>query len=164
MHWKKSSNNNKKQVLSTPISEVSENVCFISWLVSYIVCIHIQYFLRNNLQKYLQELIKRRSKVQEKNTSCELTLILINEKHFPKTISQWELDYGLFTNLPRIIDAWNFSLSSFKLKEVSYLSWQNICPITCHIKLKCFLRTRLLENLLFCKISHICHCELSKLI
>ena len=37
--------------------------------------------------KYL-ELIKRRSKVQEKNMSCEQLYILTNEKHFPKTNSQ----------------------------------------------------------------------------
>ena len=37
--------------------------------------------------KYLG-LIKRRSKVQEKNMSCERALNLTNEKHFPKTISQ----------------------------------------------------------------------------
>ena len=43
---------------------------FISWLVSIGVFIHIQYFLdmvRKNSKQYLLELIKRRSKVQEKN-------------------------------------------------------------------------------------------------
>ena len=40
------------------------------------------------MYKYLLELIKRRSKVQEKNMSCKRTLILTNEKHFPKIISQ----------------------------------------------------------------------------
>ena len=35
--------------------------------------------------------------------SCERALSFDNEKHFPKTISQYEFDYGLFTNLPRII-------------------------------------------------------------
>ena len=32
-------------------------------------------------------------------------------------ISQWEFDYGLFTNLPRIIIPHDFSPSSFKLKR-----------------------------------------------
>ena len=41
---------------------------FISWLVSFEVCIH-RYFC--DVWKYLLELIKRRSKVQEKNMSCE---------------------------------------------------------------------------------------------
>ena len=39
-------------------------------------------------------------------------------------------------------------------KEVSYLSWQNTHPnlkITCHMKLKFFLWTKLLENLLLGK-------------
>ena len=44
--------------------------------------------------------------------------MLTNEKHFPKTISQWEFDYPLFTNLPRTNVACNFSPSSFKLKRV----------------------------------------------
>ena len=46
--------------------------------------------------------------------SCERAL---NFYHFPETISQWEFDYGLFTNLPRIIVACDFSPSSFKLKR-----------------------------------------------
>ena len=48
---------------------------FISWLVSLGVCIQIQYFcdvLRNKLQTIKRSKIsKRRSKVQEKNMSCE---------------------------------------------------------------------------------------------
>ena len=39
-------------------------------------------------------------------------------------------------------------------KEVSYLSWQNTYPnlkTTCHIKLKFFLWTKLIENLLLAK-------------
>ena len=59
------------------------------------------------------ELIKIRSKVQEKNMSCEQTL---NFDQW-KTTSQWEFDYGLFTNLLRIIVSCDFSLSSFKLKK-----------------------------------------------
>ena len=66
--------------------------------------------------KYL-ELIKRRSKVQEKNMSCELLYILANEKHFPKTNSQWEFDYGLFRDLPRIVKFTDFSPSSSNLKR-----------------------------------------------
>ena len=84
---------------------------------------------------------------------------MTNEKKFPKTISQWEFDYGLFINLPRIIVACDLFPSSFKLKrsillfskEVSYLSWQSTYPnlkATCYIKLKFFWRTKLLENLL----------------
>ena len=79
---------------------------------------------------------------------------MTNEKHFLKTIRQWELDYGLFTNLPRIVKFTNFSPSSFKLKRGilplltkyvsqlgNYLSYQA----------KIFLWTWLLKNLLLAK-------------
>ena len=46
--------------------------------------------------------------------------ISINEKHFPKTTSQWE--FGLFTNLSRIIIACDFFSSSFKLRR-GILPW-----------------------------------------
>ena len=49
--------------------------------------------------------------------SCERTSNLTNEKHFPKTISISEFDYGFFTNLPRIIVDCDFSPSSFKLNK-----------------------------------------------
>ena len=42
---------------------------------------------------------------------------MTNKKHFPKTISQWELDYGLFTNLPRTIVLHDLSPSSLKFKR-----------------------------------------------
>ena len=59
---------------------------------------------------------------------------------FAKTISQWEFDYGLFTNLLRIIVLHDFSPSSF-----TYLSWQNTYR---NFKLNFFLWTELQENLL----------------
>ena len=68
------------------------------------------------ITKYL-ELIKRRPKVQEKNTSCEHSLNLDQWKNFPKIIRQWEFDFGLFINLPRIIVTHDFPQSSFKLKR-----------------------------------------------
>ena len=79
---------------------------------------------------------------------------MTNEKYFPKTLSQWESDYGLFKNFPRIVVACDFSQSSFKLrsgilplltKYVYYLK------TTCRIKLKFLLRTKLLKNLLLAK-------------
>ena len=75
---------------------------------------------------------------------------MINEKHFPKPLNQWEFDYGLFTNLPRIIVACDFSSSSFKLKRGILLYWQNKYPnlkTTCHIMLKFFLWTKFLKSL-----------------
>ena len=66
----------KKLDFSTSISETSENVCFDFMTVSFGVCIHIKYFfdvMRNKTpnSKCLLKLIKRRSKVQKKNMSCE---------------------------------------------------------------------------------------------
>ena len=65
-----------------------------------------------------------------------------------------EFDCCLFTNLPRIIVACNFSRFHWNSKEVSYLSWQKKYPnlkTTCHIKLKLFLWTKLDEILLLAK-------------
>ena len=63
----------KTQDFSTSISETSENTYLfasISWLVSFWICIYIQYSIYL-MYKYLLELIKRKSNVQEKNMSCE---------------------------------------------------------------------------------------------
>ena len=74
-----------------------------------------------------------------------------NEKHFPKTISQWEFDYGLLKSLLRIIVTCDFSQSYFKLRRgilpllTKYVS--NL-KTTGHIMIKSFLWTKLLENLL----------------
>ena len=86
---------------------------------------------------------------------------MTNEKHFPKTISQWEFDYGLFTNIPKIVKFTDFSPSSFKLKRGilplltkyvsqlgNYLSYQA----------KIFLVNLTPKELAPCKISHICCC------
>ena len=86
---------------------------------------------------------------------------MTNEKYFLKTISQWEFDYGLFTDLPRVIVTCSFSPSSFKLKRWILTSLDKICiysnlKSTCHIKLKCFLWTKLLENLLLANYLFIC--------
>ena len=86
----------------------------ISWLVSHEVCIYTQYFfgvVRNKLQTKVDLKFKKR------NCHVNVLQILTNEKHFPKTINQWEFDYVLFTNLRRIIVDCDFSPSSFKLKS-----------------------------------------------
>ena len=77
--------------------------------------------------KYLMELIKRRSKVKEKTISCWRALNFHQLKTFFETISQWEFHYGLFTNLPRIIVAWDFFLlnsNSNKVPQLSYPTWK----------------------------------------
>ena len=65
--------------------------------------------------KNLLELIKRWSKVQEKNMWMWFKFWPI-PNIFQKTISQWEFDYDLFTNLLRTIVTCDFSPSSFKLR------------------------------------------------
>ena len=76
---------------------------------------------------------------------------MTNEKHCPKTLSQWEFDYGLFTNLPRAFVPHDFSASSLKLKRgILPLLYPNL-KTTCLIKLKFFLWIKLLENLLIAK-------------
>ena len=90
--------------------------------------------------KYLELKLKEDQKFKKRICQVNVLSILTNENHFPKTISQWELDYGLFTiyrdlpNLPNFLNE----------KEVSYLPWQNMYPnseTTCHVKLKFFLWT-----------------------
>ena len=60
----------KKQVSQHRYQKKVKMFVFILWLVSHEVCVHIQYFfdvLRNKVQEI-------RSKVQEKNMSCERVL------------------------------------------------------------------------------------------
>ena len=59
----------------------------------------------------------KESEVQEKNMPCDGTLNFDQWIHIPKTINQWEFDYGLFTNLPIVFVACDFSPSSFKVKR-----------------------------------------------
>ena len=96
------------------------------------------------------KLTKRRSKVQ--------LLMCFNfgpmKNIFPKTVSQWEFDYVLFKNLPRIIAACDFSPSSFKLKIGILPPSKNKYPnlkITFHTKPKFFSWVKLLQNLLLTK-------------
>ena len=44
--------------------------------------------------------------------------MLISEKDFTKSVTQQVCDWDLFTRLPRIIIACDFSQSSFKLKTI----------------------------------------------
>ena len=125
----------KKHVFSTSILETSW------WLVLY------DWFPTKFVFTYNTSLVwwnKRRSKVQEKNMSCEHTL---NFDQW-KTINQWEFDYGLFTNLPRIIVARCFSPSSFKLRRGI------LPPLTKYVsQLENYssYQAELLENLLLAK-------------
>ena len=121
----------------------------ISWLVFHEVCIHVQYFfgvVRNKL-KLLLELNKRRSKVQEKNMSCERAL----------DFDQWKT-----VNESVIFACLQIYRELLSLVTFLRVHSRGILPLdktrtypdlktTCHIKLKFFLWTKLPENLLFAK-------------
>ena len=86
-------------------------------LVSHEVCIYVQYFLDVVLQLSTRVNQKGHQKFKKRICHVNVLEILTNEKQFWKTISQWKFDYGLFTNLPKIIFTCDFSQSSFKLKR-----------------------------------------------
>ena len=100
--------------------------------------------VRNKLQT------KEDQKFKKRICHVNMLYILTNEKHFPKTIKQWEFDYDLFTNLPGIIVAHDFSPSSIKLKRgILPLLTKYVFQLENYsLKLKFFLWTKLLENLL----------------
>ena len=117
---------------------------FISQLVFHEVCIHIQYLLsvvRNKLQTLN---ILRTSKVQEKSMSCESALNFdwwkTSENYTP--MSQELLSLGTFLQVHS-----NSKRYSTSLDKMHILTWE----LTCHVKLKFFLWTKPLENLLLAK-------------
>ena len=115
-------------------------ISVILWLVSFGVCIYIQYFF-DVVRNKLSELIKRRSKVQEKNISCERALNFYQRKHFLKTISQWlylwfaykftknYYHFQLFSGFIRTQKRYSTSLG-----KIHILTWKT----TCHIKFNFF--------------------------
>ena len=116
----------------------------ISWLVSHEIHIDIQYLFK-----------QKKIKSSRKNMSYERAFEsdqwkTFSENYKPMRVWLW-LAYKIYREL--------LSLATFlrvhsNSKEVSYLSWQNRYPnlkITCHIKLKLFLWTKLVENLLHAK-------------
>ena len=136
----------KKQDCSTSISETSENVYLFVSVMAILSSLYL-YTVFILMYKYLLELIKRRSKVQEKNMSYERTLNfdqwkIFSENHEPMQVWLW-LAYKFTEN--------NFSEFIQTQKKLSYLSWQNKYPsskTTCHIKPKCFLWNKLPKDLL----------------
>ena len=87
----------KKTVFSTSILEASEDVCFyfmigFLWSLCWFTCnISLNLFLWHGDKwtlntKYLLQLIKRRSKVQKTNISCELALNLDQWKLFSEKL------------------------------------------------------------------------------
>ena len=99
------------------IKETSENVCFY-FMIGFLWSLYPDtIFLWCGNNKYLLELIKRRSKVQEKNMSCERALNFDQWKTFSENYKPMRIWLWLFTNLPRIIKPHDFSPSLFKPKR-----------------------------------------------
>ena len=85
--------------------------------------------------------------------SCELALNFDQWKTFPENFKSIRV-YGLFTKFTENYCRSRLFSEFIQTQELSYLSWQNTYPnlkTTCHIKLKIFLWTKLLENLLHAK-------------
>ena len=86
---------------------------FISSFISFVVNIYVQYFIdavRNQTfnNKYLLELIKRKSKILVKIMLLKCALSFDHWKTFSENYKPIRVWYGLFTKLP----------SLFKIKEV----------------------------------------------
>ena len=112
-----------------------------SQLVSHEVYIDIQYLFK-----------QKKIKVQEKNMSCDCALNFDQWKTFSENSKS--LIMACIQNYRELVSLATFLRVHPNSKEVSYLSWQNLYPYlktTCHIKLKIFLWTQLLEDLLRAK-------------
>ena len=96
----------------------------------------------NFIRRDLLELIKRWSKVYQKNAQLGRALNFDQmETFFLKTITLQEFRYGLFTKLPSITNS----------KEVLYLHWQNKysdLKTICHIELINFYSLLLVKYLM----------------
>ena len=82
---------------------------------------------------YLLELFKRRSKVQERNMSCERVLNFEPWKTFPKNVSQWEflwLVYNFIENYCRLRIFTEFIQTQKRyptsLNKIRILTWKLI--------------------------------------
>ena len=134
------------------MSETSKNMYLfvsVSWLISFGVCIYIQYFLDVQIFTRVNQKKSKSSRKEYVMWMCFKFWPIKNifRKLKPMRVWLW-LVYQIYREL--------FSLATFlrvhsNSKEISYLSWQNTYPkskTTSHIQLKCFLWTKLLENLL----------------
>ena len=128
---------------------------FISWLVYFGICIHMQYFcdvVRNKLQTisiYYSE-SKEDKKTQEKNMPCQRALNFDQSKRFFKNYKQmrfWLCLAYKFTENYRHLRLFSEFIQTQKryptsLNKIAY----HYLKTACHIKLKFFLRTKFLEN------------------
>ena len=107
---------------------------FISWLVSFGVCIQIQYFcdvVRNKLQSI--NVYLRRSKVQQKNMSCECGLNFdqwktFSENYKPMKVRLW-LVYKFTENYCRL----RLFSEFIKTQKRYFTSLDKIRILTCHL-------------------------------
>ena len=101
--------------------------------------------------KYLPELIKRRSKVQDKNVMGTRFEFWPMKNLSRKLLASVSLIMACLQIYWELLLLATFLRVQSNSKEISNLSWQNNLKTTCHIKLKFFLWTKLLENLLLVK-------------
>lgn len=113
---------------STSVSETNENVflfVFISPFVSFGVLGYMQHFFdslrkqanRKATENTYQSCPQENQKFIKRMCHMKWFCISSNEKYFPKSIRQIELNYDLITKLPRTIVACNFFSISFKFKR-----------------------------------------------
>ena len=98
----------KKQVFSTSILETSWWLVFHDWFP-------MKFVFTYNISLVWWEINSKQKKIKSSRKAYVMWTCF---KFWPmKTINQWKFDYGLFTNLPRIYVASDFSPSSFKLRR-----------------------------------------------
>ena len=122
---------------------------FTSWF-SHEVCIHIQCFT---------DVVRRVNRKKIKSLRKEYVMWMcfkfwpINSI-FRKLWTKKSLIMACLRIYQELLPLVTFLRNHPNSKEVSYVSWQNTYPnlkTTCHIKLKFFLWTKLVENLLLAK-------------
>ena len=113
------------QVSSTWMSETSLWIVFHDWFP-------VKFLFTYNIS-----LNKRRSKFQKKNMSCERALIFDQWKTFSENYKPMRVWLWLVYKICREV-----------LSLATFLRIHSNLKSTCHIKLKIFLWTKLLENLL----------------
>ena len=153
----------------TWVSETSENICFFYFMIgffpmSFVFAWNISlewweiFLLELEALNMYCSWPKEDQKINKGICHMNVLWILAIEKCFPKTAGQRLLT---FLQIQReLLSFATFIRVCSNSKEVSNLSSQNTYPnlkTTCHIKLKFFLWTKLLENLLLAKYV-LCLC------
>ena len=134
---------------------------FISWMVSFEVCIYIQYFfamVRNKLQT-ITNIYTRVSKKNIKSSRKEHVMRTCfkfwpMKNIFQKLSANESLIMACLQIYRELLLLATFLRVYSNSQEVSYLSWQNgyrNLKTNCHIKLKLFSWAKLLKSLLLAK-------------